>query len=131
MGTINDDAIEAVIDSAMWYLSQGRHRIAQRRLYIVLLQDGANTWKADHLATRAVDLWKEWEEILEREDDLYESYGKHKIRVETDLAIAVENEFGDLQWFPRSVVRDSGSMGIGEEHELEVKRWFLEKEGLV
>ena len=68
---------------------------------------------------------------MDRDDDQYEPFGEHRIVMETDLAIAIDDGDGKLQWFPRSVVRDSGSMGVDEKHELEVKRWFLEKEGLV
>lgn len=133
MGAISDEDVEAVIDSAMQYLAEGLYSFARRRLYIVLLEDGANTWKADHLSSRVTALWQEWrqEDCMRLEDDLYESYGEHTIRVETDLAIAVDDEGGGLRWFPRSVVKDSDSMGVGEKHELEVRRWFLEKEGLV
>lgn len=128
---ISSGKVESIIDSAVWYLSERKYNYARRRLYIALLQGGANTWKADHLATRAVELWMRWEGALDREDELYESYGEHAIVVETDLAIAVDDDLGGLQWFPKSVVKDSEEMRVGEKHELEVKQWFLEKEGLV
>lgn len=67
----------------------------------------------------------------------YESFGEHKIVKVTDAAVAIDT--GELdgkgrpewQWIPRSVIEDGDLLDEGEEYELEVEMWFLEKEGLV
>ena len=69
--------------------------------------------------------------------DEYESLGEFIIVKTTDAAIAIDmgevDEDGkpEWQWLPRSVVDEGEIMDEGQEYEIDVKAWFLEKEGLV
>lgn len=58
----------------------------------------------------------------------YELVGGEAVRT-TDMAVLIRDDSGEEHWVPRSVCRDGDSLEVGDT-DIEVQRWFAEKEGL-
>lgn len=60
----------------------------------------------------------------------YEELGEFIVVRATDLAVAIDMGDEELTWLPRSVVEDGEDMEEGKAYVMNVKTWFVEKEGL-
>lgn len=61
----------------------------------------------------------------------YEYFEVH-VKYKTDRAALLEElESGNEFWVPLSLIEDPDSLEVGEELEVGITQWFLEKEGLI